>query len=267
MKATRPHVGCLRATSAPTPITATPTWVGARPSRGVAGQADDGHEQRHHQAEHEHEPEGEADRVDQRVEEAADHRARDGLPGGRDEGATGRRDRDGDDHHDERQSHAEALERGSPLRRDRHRGDGCGHGEDPEQPDQLLQEADGVAGLLDLGHRLAVGQDDLLVDVAQVDLAGDVEAAVDEALLEVAQHVAEVDRELAVAEVERLGVTGQHLGDRPVRGAVGIDPQRLERRAGGEAVGGRGDEAVHRARDRPAERLQGRREPLGRRSP
>jgi hypothetical protein len=31
-------------------------------------------------------------------------------------------------------------------------------------------------GLLDLGHPLAVGEDDLLVDVAEIDLAGDVEA-------------------------------------------------------------------------------------------
>ena len=117
--------------------------------------------------------------------------------------------------------------------------------------------------VLQLGQPWTVGQDDLAIDAAQVDAARDVEALVDEAGLQRAHGVAEVEGELSVIELERLAVAGEQADDDVVGGAVGVDPDGLERRAGGEAVGRCRDEALDGPGDRRSEGLELRGQLIG----
>ena len=156
----------------------------ARPSRRVAGQAGDGRQGRHDEAEHEHQPEREPDRVDQGVEEAAGDAGRHRRVDRRHEVLTAHRHGHGHHDHDGGQADAEPDEGGLPARGDHDRADGSHQGDDAQDPDQVVEAADGLARSLQLGQPWTVGQDDLAIDAAQVEAAGDVEALVDEAGLQ-----------------------------------------------------------------------------------
>ncbi len=179
-----------------------------------------------------------------------------------DEGPAGEGHGHRDHHHDEGQSDAEALQRrargGGPRRPSAMAVD---QGEEAEHPDQVVQQADCVAGLLELRHLLTVGQDHLAVDTAEVDLADHVEAF---------GHQARACSWRTASP--RLIVSCPLLRSSDFRSPVSTleitwwarrlaaDPDRLERRAGGEPVGRGGDEAVDGAVDRAGQRLQRRRQ-------